>query len=217
LLLLLLQKPMIQAIQDLVGDWHGSQPPIDEPMFSTKNGKIWENEQKGARKIPERIAEPTRTQLVLVRCLVAAIQSMDDGKWVGREANKHLESFLHSSFFYGYLLNVGTLADSTADMGDLWYRERFLELSKQMSANKDIVQFPIKMSFPWILIEHIVNSPNASRMENILYTLDIYNDAAMRALDSLGKRFVFDEVQAELNLCCEYCDSSHSQQITSCC
>jgi cytoplasmic FMR1 interacting protein len=38
-------------------------------------------------------------------------------------------------------------------------------------------------------------------MENVLYTLDIYNDAAMRALDSLGKRFMFDEVQAELNLC----------------
>ena len=35
----------------------------------------------------------------------------------------------------------------------------------------------------------------------MLYALDIYNDAAMRALDSLGKRFVFDEVQAELNLC----------------
>ena len=37
--------------------------------------------------------------------------------------------------------------------------------------------------------------------ENVLYTLDIYNDAAMRALDTLGKRYVFDEVQAELNLC----------------
>jgi cytoplasmic FMR1 interacting protein len=96
---------------------------------------------------------------------VAAIQALAEKKeaTIGREENKLLENFLHSSFFYGYLLNVGTLADSTADMGDLWYRERFLELSKQMSANKDIVQFPIKMSFPWILIDHIVNAQNTSR------------------------------------------------------
>ena len=65
-------------------------------------------------------------------------------------------------------------------MGDLWYRERYLEVAKQ--ANKEIVQFPIRMSLPWILIDHIVNSPNSARMENVLYTLDIYNDAAMRAL-----------------------------------
>jgi cytoplasmic FMR1 interacting protein len=194
-------KPMIQAVQDLVGDWHAKEPPIDEPIFTSKSGQIWQNEERGARKIPERIVAPTRTQLVLVRCLVSAIRETDDGKWVSREANKQLESFMHSSFFYGYLLNIGTLADSTADMGDLWYREHFLEISKQMSANKDIVQFPIKMSFPWILIEHIVNFPNPSRMENVLYALDIYNDAAMRALDSLGKRYAFDEVQAELNLC----------------
>eukprot|EP01043_Picozoa_sp_COSAG02_P111566 COSAG02_NODE_47732_length_339_cov_0.629167_1_plen_58_part_01 len=58
---------------------------------------------------------------MLVRCLVSAIRETDDGKWVSREANKQLESFMHSSFFYGYLLNIGTLADSTADMGDLWY------------------------------------------------------------------------------------------------
>ena len=51
---------------------------------------------------------------------------------VSKAANKQLESFMHSSLFYGYLLNIGTLADSTADMGDLWYREHFLEISKQM-------------------------------------------------------------------------------------
>ena len=47
-------------------------------------------------------------------------------------------------------------------MGDLWYRERYLEVAKQ--ANKEIVQFPIRMSLPWILIDHIVNSPNSARM-----------------------------------------------------
>ena len=69
-------------------------------------------------------------------------------------------------------------------MGDLWYRERYLEVAKQ--ANKEIVQFPIRMSLPWILIDHIVNSPNSARMENVLYTLDIYNDAAMRALVTIA-------------------------------
>ena len=62
-----------------------------------------------------------------------------------------------------------------------------------------LVQFPIKMSLPWILLDHVVNSPNTARLENLLFPLDIYNDAAARALNVLRKRFVFDEIQARLN------------------
>ena len=56
------------------------------------------------------------------------------------------------------------------------------------------------MSLPWILIDHIVNSPNSARMENVLYTLDIYNDAGDKALRDLRQQFVYDEIEAEANL-----------------
>ena len=61
--------------------------------------------KEGLRKIPERIAAPTRTQLVLVRSLVEAIRVQDDGKRVGAKEAKELKKFLDQSFFYGYLLN----------------------------------------------------------------------------------------------------------------
>jgi len=38
-------------------------------------------------------------------------------------------------------------------------------------------------------------------MEFLLYPLDLYNDAANRALYSLHQRFLYDEIEAEVNLC----------------
>ena len=37
-------------------------------------------------------------------------------------------------------------------------------------------------------------------VEQLLYALDIYNDAARRALYDLNTQFLFDEVQAEVNV-----------------
>lgn len=185
----------IKALQDIVGDWHGGIPPIDEPFHSGK--LLFHNGKTAPRAIPRRVAAPTRTQLVLMRALIQSICAETKTS----EEKQQLEGFLQSSFFYGHLLGLSSLADTCADMGDLWYRERYLEFSKQSSEGKDMVQFPIRMSLPWILIEHVVKSPNAAHMENVLYTLDMYNDAAERALDVLGKQHIFDEVQAELNLC----------------
>ena len=194
-------KAKIQALQDLVGDWYGGIPPIEEPFHTAK--LVLDDGGKGKRAIPRRVSAPTRTQVVLVRSLVTAILAEASAhKSVGTEKDHQLlEDFLHSSFFYGHMLGLSSVADTCADMGDLWYRERYLEVSKQEASNKDLVQFPIKMSLPWILIEHVVKSPNAARIENVLYTLDIYNDAVERALNVLQKQHIFDEVQAELNLC----------------
>ena len=36
--------------------------------------------------------------------------------------------------------------------------------------------------------------------ENILYTLDTYNDAAHRSISVLSQRFLYDEIEAEVNL-----------------
>lgn len=81
-----------------------------------------------------------------------------------------------------------------ADLSELWYKEFYLELTKQ-------IQFPIEMSLPWILAESVLESGAPEMIEFVLYPLDIYSDAANRALHKLKTRFLYDEIEAEVNLC----------------
>jgi hypothetical protein len=62
------------------------------------------------------------------------------------------------------------------DLADLWYREFYLELSHRL-------QFPIDLSLPWILTDTILETKNHAMMECLLYSLDIYNDAANRGAE----------------------------------
>lgn len=119
---------------------------------------------------------------------------------------KLLEEFYERSFFYRYLLNyTGTILSAT-DLGDLWYKEFYLELSKRL-------QFPIDMSLPWILADHILESKEPHMMEYVFYPLDLYNDAAHRALVSLNQQFLYDEIEAEVNLCFDQLVYKLSEQI----
>jgi cytoplasmic FMR1 interacting protein len=68
-----------------------------------------------------------------------------------------------------------------------------LELDKQRQ------QFPISMSLPWILSSHVLES-GAELSDSLFYPLSLYNDAALRAVDRLNRRFLFDEVEGEVNL-----------------
>ena len=61
-----------------------------------------------------------------------------------------------------------------------------------------VVQFPIEMSMPWVLTDHILNSRETSMMEYVLYPLDLYNDSAHFALHNFKKQFLYDEVEAEV-------------------
>jgi len=57
------------------------------------------------------------------------------------------------------------------------------------------------MSMPWILIEYILNNQNPALIECVFYQLDIYNDASNYAIKYFKKRFLYDEIEAEVNLC----------------
>ena len=58
-------------------------------------------------------------------------------------------------------------------------------------------QFPIEMSMPWILTEHILQTRQPGMIEFILHPLDLYSDAAHFALYNLKKQFLYDEIEAE--------------------
>ena len=82
-----------------------------------------------------------------------------------------------------------------SDLSDLWYRELFLDVTK-------CVQFPIDMSLPWILCEHVISSQSGTLpiLESAFFIIDIYNDAAHRALFELNQQYLYDEVESETNL-----------------
>ncbi|VDO65869.1 unnamed protein product [Onchocerca flexuosa] len=82
------------------------------------------------------------------------------------------------------------------ELSQLWFREFYLEMTMGRR-----IQFPIDMSMPWILTDYILTSQEPSLIESIFYQLDLYNDAADYALKKFKKQFLYDEVEAEVNLC----------------
>jgi cytoplasmic FMR1 interacting protein len=79
---------------------------------------------------------------------------------------RELEDFYGRSFFYKYVVSITPTVLAITDLADLWYKEFYLELSKKL-------QFPIEMSLPWILTDHILESRDAAMMEFVLYPLGI--------------------------------------------
>lgn len=51
-----------------------------------------------------------------------------------------------------------------------------------------------------MLIDHILEYPNAGLLESILIPFDIYNDSAQQALVFLKQRFLYDEIEAEVHV-----------------
>ncbi|CAN4121076.1 unnamed protein product [Withania somnifera] len=62
-------------------------------------------------------------------------------------------------------------------------------------------QFPIECSLPWMLVDHVIESPIIGLLESALMSFDIYNDAAQQALVILKQRFLYDEIEAEVDNC----------------
>lgn len=131
---------------------------------------------------------------------------------------KKLVQFYEDSFMWSYLLNYNGVLRKASDLADLWYREFYLEISRRIQVRISIEyylheQFPIKMSLPWMLTEDIIEHRNTTLMETIIYPLDLYNDAASRALYELQRRYLYDEIEAEVNLVFDQLVYKLSEQI----
>jgi cytoplasmic FMR1 interacting protein len=70
------------------------------------------------------------------------------------EVNDYLARALH----YPTMLDFMTTVAECADLSELWYKEYYLELTKQ-------IQFPIEMSLPWILAETVIDSEEPELVE----------------------------------------------------
>jgi len=193
--------PSLLKLRSLAADWlNGVEPRKDYREYSRK-------QQGQAAVHPARVVGAADTQLFILRMQVCSL--CDSSSELRKKSSVFVkadlersdvqifEQFYRDSFFFPYALAYKSTLRSVAYLGDLWYREFYLEMTK-------CIQFPIEMSLPWILTEHLVSSPsrvsNSPMLENLLFVLDIYNDAAQSALYVKNQQYLYDEIEAELNL-----------------
>ncbi|KAK7504118.1 hypothetical protein BaRGS_00004422, partial [Batillaria attramentaria] len=184
---------ILKAVRETCADWYRGTEPQNDPALHGKK----DPEGGFPIKLPRRNTDPSSTQLYMVRTMLESLIGM---KALRKEMDpRHLaqiEDFHRLSFFWNYLINFNRSLFNCCDLSQLWYREFFLEMT--MGAR---IQFPIEMSMPWVLTDHILETKEPSMMEYILYPLDLYNDSAQYALLRFRRQFLYDEIEAEVNLC----------------
>uniref|UniRef100_G1KML3 Cytoplasmic FMR1-interacting protein n=1 Tax=Anolis carolinensis TaxID=28377 RepID=G1KML3_ANOCA len=189
---------VLQAIRKTVCDWEGGREPFNDPALRG------EKDPKSGFdvKVPRRAVGPSSTQLYMVRTMLESLIADKSGSKKTLRSSLEgptildIEKFHRESFFYTHLINFSETLQQCCDLSQLWFREFFLELTMGRR-----IQFPIEMSMPWILTDHILETKEASMMEYVLYSLDLYNDSAHYALTKFKKQFLYDEIEAEVNLC----------------
>uniref|UniRef100_A0A671SL10 Cytoplasmic FMR1-interacting protein 1 homolog n=1 Tax=Sinocyclocheilus anshuiensis TaxID=1608454 RepID=A0A671SL10_9TELE len=195
-------QSILQAIRKTICDWETGREPHNDPALRG------EKDPKGGFdiKVPRRAVGPSTTQvcnsLYMVRTMLESLVADKSGSKKTLRSSLEgptildIEKFHRESFFYTHLLNLSETLQQCCDLSQLWFREFFLELTMGRR-----IQFPIEMSMPWILTDHILETKEASMMEYVLYSLDLYNDSAHYALTKFKKQFLYDEIEAEVNLC----------------
>ncbi|NXW48788.1 CYFP1 protein, partial [Nyctiprogne leucopyga] len=189
---------VLQAIRKTVCDWEAGHEPFNDPALRG------EKDPKSGFdiKVPRRAVGPSSTQLYMVRTMLESLIADKSGSKKTLRSSLEgptildIEKFHRESFFYTHLINFSETLQQCCDLSQLWFREFFLELTMGRR-----IQFPIEMSMPWILTDHILETKEASMMEYVLYSLDLYNDSAHYALTKFKKQFLYDEIEAEVNLC----------------
>ncbi|XP_022241956.1 cytoplasmic FMR1-interacting protein-like [Limulus polyphemus] len=205
-------RSIILSVRETCADWARGVEPPDDPALKGKK----DPENGFDIKVPRRNVGPSSTQLYMVRTMLESLIADKSGgkrtlrKDIDGPYLVAIDNFHKASFFWSYLLNFSQVLQECCDLSQLWYREFYLE----MTMGKRI-QFPIEMSLPWILTDHILKTKDASMMECVLYPLDLYNDSAHYALTKFRKQFLYDEVEAEVNLCFDQFVYKLSEQISA--
>ncbi|XP_076821965.1 cytoplasmic FMR1-interacting protein 1 homolog isoform X2 [Clavelina lepadiformis] len=191
-------KSIISSVRETCADWYqGFEPPNDPAIKGEKDPKTGFHID-----VPRRNVGPSSTQLYMVRTMLESLVADKSGSKKTLKASidantiDAIEKFHRESFFYAPLLEFSETLQECCDLSQLWYREFYLELTMGRR-----IQFPIEMSLPWILTDHILEKKEPAMMEFVLYPLDLYSDSAHYALTKFKKQFLYDEVEAEVNLC----------------
>ncbi|KAJ0079909.1 hypothetical protein Patl1_23066 [Pistacia atlantica] len=192
---------ILSDMRTLSADWMANTSKPEAELQSVQHSG---EEGKGNFFYPRPVA-PTAAQVHCLQFLIYEVVSGGNlrkpGGLFGNSGSeipvndlKQLESFFYKLSFFLHVLDYSVTVSTLTDLGFLWFREFYLESSR-------VIQFPIECSLPWMLVEHVLESQNAGLLESVLIPFDIYNDSAQQALVVLKQRFLYDEIEAEVDHC----------------
>ncbi|KAG7023906.1 Protein PIR, partial [Cucurbita argyrosperma subsp. argyrosperma] len=190
----------LSDMRTLSADWMANRSKSESEAQSMQRGE----ESKVNFFFPRPVA-PTATQVHCLQFLIYEVVSGGNlrkpGGLFGNSASeipindlKQLETFFYKLSFFLHIFDYTATVATLTDLGFLWFREFYLETSR-------VIQFPIECSLPWMLVDYVLESQNAGLIESALFPLDIYNDSAQHALVTLKQRFLYDEIEAEVDHC----------------
>lgn len=187
-------ETVLNGLRSTCADWLNGLEPADDPALKGKKDPKFV-----VKPVPNRTVGPGSTQLFMLRTMLESLCADNKKKSLQGDLDSKdlpaMREFYKRSYDFGWLLNYNQCIQKASDLSQLWYREFFLELTMG-----SMIQFPIEMSMPFIMIDHILSSRDPSMIEFVLYPLDLYNDAADFALTTLKKQYLYDEVEAEVDL-----------------
>ncbi|CAM6089472.1 unnamed protein product [Calypogeia fissa] len=192
---------IMEHMKRIAGDWIGSDNIAGPNQASMRRTK----DDNTPVVIHNRSVAPTAAQLLCLQYLIYEVASGGSPKKAGgffgssdtdvtSGEMKQLEIFFNRIVVFPHILDYRATLNHVTDMGFLWFREFYMETSK-------VIQFPIACSLPWMLVDHILESQDSGLLESVLLPLDLYNDSAEHALHVLKQRFLYDEIEAEVDLC----------------
>ncbi|XP_010549637.1 PREDICTED: protein PIR [Tarenaya hassleriana] len=189
---------ILSDMRTLSADWMANTKPENELQSSQHGG----DDSRSNFFYPRAVA-PTASQVHCLQFLIYEVVSGgnlrrpgglfgNNGSEIHVNDLKQLETFFYKLSFFLHILDYTATIGTLTDLGFLWFREFYLESSR-------VIQFPIECSLPWMLIDHILDSQNSGLLESVLLPFDIYNDSAQQALVVLKQRFLYDEIEAEVD------------------
>ncbi|KAL4637812.1 hypothetical protein ACB092_03G103200 [Castanea dentata] len=192
---------ILSDMRTLSADWMANTSKSEPELQSLQHG----GEESKVNFFYPRPVAPTAAQIHCLQFLIYEVVSGGNlrkpGGLFGNSGSeipvndlKQLETFFYKLSFFLHILDYTATVASLSDLGFLWFREFYLESSR-------VIQFPIECSLPWILVEYLLESQNAGLLESALMPFDIYNDSAQQALVVLKQRFLYDEIEAEVDHC----------------
>ncbi|XP_074307970.1 protein PIR isoform X2 [Silene latifolia] len=192
---------ILSDMRTLSADWMANTSK-QEGDLQTSHQEF--EDSRGSHLYPRPVA-PTPAQVHCLQFLIYEVVSggnlrrprglfNNNGSEIPAEDLKQLETFFYKLGFFLHILDYKVTIASLTDLGFLWFREFYLETSR-------VIQFPIECSLPWMLIDYVLESQNVGLLESVLMPFDIYNDAAQQALTVLKQRFLYDEIEAEVDHC----------------
>nr|XP_009395117.1 PREDICTED: protein PIR isoform X1 [Musa acuminata subsp. malaccensis] len=192
---------LLSDMRTLSADWMANTSKAEPELHSSHQ----ENEETKQSAFYPRPVAPTAAQVHCLQFLICELVSGgnlrkpgglfgNSGSGISVEDLKQLETFFYKLRFFLHIIDYKATICTLTDLGFLWFREFYLESSR-------VIQFPIDCSLPWMLVDHVIESQDAGLFESILMPFDIYNDSAQHALTVLKQRFLYDEIEAEVDLC----------------